>query len=212
MLLYQSVGPNPRVVSMYIAEAGLSVPRQFMDIMTGENRSQEMLAKNPSGGSPFLVLDDGSCLTESVAICEYLDEKQGGTPLLGSSAEERARTRARMRQVDQTAIVPMTNGFRSAEGLPMFQSRMLCVPEAAPGNKAYAADGLQQIDRQLGDAEWLCGDRFSLADIMLFAFADFGVGVGQPIPDSCGKLKEWHVRVGARPSAAISADPKNGIE
>ena len=212
MLLYQSIGPNPRVVSMYIAEAGMTVPRRFMDIIASENRTPEMLAKNPSGGSPFLELDDGNTLSESIAICQYLDEKKGGTALVGNTAEDRARTRSRLRQIDQTVVVPMTNGFRSVEGWAMFESRMLCVPEAAPGNKAYAADGLRQIDRQLGGGEWLCDDRFSLADILLFCFADFGAMVGQPIPDDCSALKQWHGRVANRPSAAISADPHNGID
>ena len=211
MLLYQSIGPNPRVVSMYIAEAGMTVPRRFMDIVASENRTPEMLAKNPTGGSPFLELDDGSVLSESIAICQYLGEKQGETALVGHAAEDRARTRSKLRQIDQAVVVPMTNGFRSVEGLAMFESRMLCVPDAAPGNKVYAADGLRQIDRQLGDSEWLCGALFGLADILLFCFTDFGAMVGQPIPENCTALKQWHARVAERPSVAISANPQNGI-
>ncbi len=211
MKLYQSVGPNPRVVTLFVAEKGVAVERVFVDIQAGENRQPTYLAINPHGGTPSLALDDGSHLSESVAICEYLEETQSGPSLIGATPAERAATRAMTRWIDQMVVVPMSSGFRSAEGLPMFKDRLLCVPEAAEGNKAYARDGLTQVDGELGDKEWLMGNRFSLADILLFAFVDFGGAVGQPIPDGLSKLKAWAARVAARPSAALSADPKNGV-
>lgn len=211
MKLYQSVGPNPRVATMFIAEKGITIERVMVDIMSGENRQPAYLAKNPAGGLPCLELDDGSFLSESVAICEYLEEKHPAPPLIGNNAEQRAQTRAAMRFIDHSTVVPMTNGFRSAEGLAMFKDRMLCVPEAADGNKAYAREGLGKIDAMLAGSDWVCGDRFTLADILLFCFVDFGGQVGQPIPDGLNNLKGWHARAGARPSAAISANPKNGL-
>ncbi len=211
MKLYQSIGPNPRVVMMFIAEKGISIHRYFLDIQKGENRTPEFLKLNPSGGTPFLALRNGQLISESLAICEYLDETQDGPKLIGSTPEERAETRMSVRRLDQAIVVPMTNGFRSAEGLKMFETRMLCVPEAADGNKAYARDGMAQIDGVLAGKDYLAGDRFSLADILLFCWLDFGQVVGQPIPDACANLKAWHARVSARPSAAISADPKNGL-
>ncbi len=211
MKLYQSVGPNPRVVTMFIAEKGVTIERIMVDIIAGENRQGEYLAKNPRGGLPCLALDDGSFLDESVAICEYLEEKFPSPPLIGLSAEDRAKTRAVLRWVDQQIVVPMTNGFRSAEGLPMFNSRMLCVPEASDGNKAYARDGLTMADARLEGQDYLCGDRFTLADILLFCFVDFGGQVGQPIPDGANNLTAWAARVAARPSAVTSANPQNGV-
>jgi glutathione S-transferase len=211
MKLYQSVGPNPRVVTMFIAEKAVSIPRRFLDIRTGENRTAEFLKLNPSGGTPFLALDNGAYISESLAICEYLDETQDGPKLVGATPEERAETRMYVRRLDQAIVVPMTNGFRSAEGLKMFETRMLCVPEAAEGNKAYAREGMTQIDGVLAGRNYLAADRFSLADILLFCWLDFGAMVGQPIPDACSNLQAWHVRVGARRSAAISADPQNGL-
>jgi glutathione S-transferase len=209
--LYQSVGPNPRVATMFVAEKGITIERVFVDIQGGENRQSDYLARNPAGGTPCLELDGGGHLAESIAICEYLEERHPSPPLIGSNAEERAQTRMMVRSIDQTVVVPMTNGFRSAEGLAMFKDRMLCIPEAAPGNKAYAQEGLGRIDKRLEGREWLCGDRFTLADILLFAFTEFGALVGQPIPDDLRNLKAWSARVGARPSAAISANPKNGL-
>jgi glutathione S-transferase len=211
MKLYQSVGPNPRVVTMYIAEKGISIDRVFLDIQAGENRQPSYLAINPHGGTPSLELDDGSHLSESLAICEYLEETQSGPSLIGTTPAERAATRAMTRWIDQMVVVPMGSGFRSAEGLPMFKDRLLCVPEAADGNKAYARDGLTQTDGELGDKEWLMGSRFTIADILLFCFVEFGGMVGQPIPEGLSKLKAWTARVAARPSAAVSGDPQNGV-
>lgn len=211
MKLYQSVGPNPRVVTMYIAERGIDVPRAFLDIQAGENRTPEMLARNPSGGSPFLEVDGGPALPDSVAICEYFEDHFGNSTLLGGSATERGQTRAMMRRIDQSVVVPMSNAFRSAEGLPMFQSRMFCCPEAADGNKAYARDGLIQIDQHFGAGPWLLGERFSLADILLYAFVEFGGMVGQALPAECAALAAWKACVAARESAGISANPKNGL-
>lgn len=211
MKLYQSLGPNPRVVLMYLAETGVAVDRRFVDIMAAENRQPEFCAKSPLGHTPLLELDDGSCIAESIAICEYLDETQIAHALLGATAEARAQTRMLVRIVDQLVVVPMTAGFRGAEGLPMFQSRLLCLPDAAADLKRLAADGLAQVDRIVGDGPWLAGERFSLADILLFSFVEFGAMVGQPPDPALANLNAWRDRVAARPSAAASANPQLGI-
>lgn len=210
MRLYQSVGPNPRVATMFIAEKGITVERAFVDIMAGENRQPTFLAINPYGHTPVLELDDGTALAESVAICEFLEERHPSPPLIGLTPEQRAETRMRVRQVDQNVVVPMVTGFRGAEGLPLFKDRLLCVPDAAEGAKAMARDGMEKLDAGLA-GEWLCGSRFTLADILLFCITEFGAQVVQPIPENCTKLKAWSQRVAARPSAATSANPKNGL-
>lgn len=210
MKLYQSVGPNPRVATMFVAEKGITVERVYVDIMKGENRQSDYLARNPYGHTPLLELDDGSSIAESVAICEYLEERHPSPPLIGSTPEERAETRMRMRQVDQNVVVPAVIGFRGAEGLPLFKDRLLCVPDAADGAKAMARDGMEKLDAGLS-GDWLCGARFTLADILLYCITEFGAQVGQPIPEGCTRLKAWSARVGARPSAALSANPKNGL-
>ena len=212
MKLYQSVGPNPRVATMFIAEKGLEIERQYVDIQKGENREGDYLKLNPGGGIPFLLLDDGMVITESVAICEYLDETHDAPMLMGATPEERADTRRHVRLIDLNIAVPMGNAFRSAEGLPMFRDRLFCSPEAADGNKAYAQDGLKQADRMLAGKDYLCGTRFSLADIVLFCFVEFGNKIGQDAPASLAHLQAWHARVATRSSAAISADPKNGLK
>jgi glutathione S-transferase len=204
MKLYQSIGPNPRVVKMFIAEKGLDIPRVEIDLLGGENRQPTHLARNPSGQTPTLELDDGTCLAEITAICEYLEEKNPDPPLIGRTAEERAQTRMWTRRVDIRVCEPMANGFRFGEGLQLFKDRVHCVPEASPGLKALARNGEQWLEGQF-KGPWLCGERFTLADILLFAFIEFGGTVGQPLDPAFAKLGDWFERVKARPSAAASA-------
>lgn len=212
MKLYQSVGPNPRVVLMYLAESGVRIDHHFLDIMKGENRQPPFSDKSPLGHTPLLELADGQTIAESLSICEYLDEVAGGARLIGDTPEERAQTRMYLRMIDQLVVVPMTAGFRGAEGLPLFQNRVLCLPDAAADMKRLAADGLEKIEQMMGDGPWVAGERFSLADILLFCFVEFGALVEQKIDEGRHKLAAWHARVAARPSAAASANPKYGME
>lgn len=211
MKLYQSIGPNPRVVLMFLEEKGAVIDRAFVDIMKGENRSPDFVAKNPFGQLPLLEMDDGSHLSESTAICGYIEEKFPAPALIGSTAEERAVTNMLIRRLDYDVVAPMTTGFRGSEGLPMFQSRMRCLPEAADGLKACARDGLAAFDALLAGKTWLAGDRFTLADILLYCLTEFGKMVGQPLPEGLANLAAWSDRVAARPSAAASLDAKKGV-
>jgi glutathione S-transferase len=204
MKLYTSIGPNPRVVKMFMAEKGVDMDRVEIDLRAGENRREPYLKVNPAGQSPALELDDGSVVTEITAICEYLEEQTPNPPLIGTNAEERAKTRMWTRRVDIKVAEPMANGFRFGEGLPMFESRLRCLPEASAGLKAVAQDGIAWLDAHF-QGPWLAGDRFTLADILLFAFMDFGAVVGQPIDAKNKKIVDWFERVKARPSAAASA-------
>jgi glutathione S-transferase len=190
---------------MFLAEKGLDVPFVTVDLMAGENRKGPYnVSVNPAGQTPALELDDGSYLTEITAICEYLEERKPSPPLVGATAEERAQTRMWTRRADLKVCEPMANGFRFSEGLPMFQGRMRCLPEAAPGLKAVAHDGLEWLEGQF-KGPWIAGERFTLADILLFSFVDFGGQVGQPLDPAFGKLTDWFGRVKSRPSAAASA-------
>lgn len=212
MKLYQSVGPNPRVPLMFIEEKGIDLDRQFIDLQGGENRQEAYLAKNPFGQTPALELDDGNALFESVAICEYLEERYTEPVLIGSTPEERAETRMLVRRIDFDIVMPLATAFRAAEGLPMFKDRMRCVPEGADTLKACARDGMVAFDKWLEGREWLAGDRFTLADIVLFCFLDFGKQVGQPFPEDLANLSAWYDRTAARDSATASANPKVGME
>lgn len=157
MKLYQSVGPNPRVVLFYLAEKGLQIDRVLVDIMSGENRQGEWLKKHPRGGIPVLELDDGSLISEATVICDYLDERFPEKPLAGATPEARAAVRAAIRHIDYSIGSPMMNGFRSAEGLPMFENRMLCSGSGA-GQQGLCAGWLAAGGCAVGNAA-LCGGR-----------------------------------------------------
>jgi glutathione S-transferase len=205
MKLHVSVGPNPRVVKMFLAEKGLAMDFVTVDLMGGENRREPYnTSVNRAGQTPALELDTGDYVTEITAICEYIEERQPSPPLIGTTAEERAATRMWTRRVDLKVCEPMANGFRFAEGLPLFQGRTRCLPEAAPGLKAIARDGLEWLEGEF-KGPWVAGDRFTMADVLLFCFLDFGAQVGQPLDPAFGKLSDWFSRVKARPSAAASA-------
>jgi glutathione S-transferase len=183
MLLFDSIGPNPKVVRMFIAERGITgIETQTVDLMGGENRREAYLARNPSGTLPALALDDGTVLGEITAICEYLDETSpSGDSLIGATPQERAVTRMWTRRIDLGIIEPMTAGFRYSQGLKMFQTRIRCIPHAADDLKAIAQEKLAWLETQLGGRQFICGERLSLADLLLFAFLQFGAQVKQPL-------------------------------
>ncbi|WP_199554418.1 glutathione S-transferase family protein [Sandaracinobacteroides hominis] len=206
MKFYNSVGPNPRVVKIFMAERGVAIPEVTIDLRGGENRRAPYnVSVNPTGQTPALELDDGSVLTEVTAICEYLDEVSPGPSLIGATPQERAETRMWTRRIDLRICEPMVNGFRFAEGLPLFEPRMRVLPEAAAGLKAIAQDGMNWLDPLIAGREFVAGGKLTLADILLFAFIDFGMGVGQPFDPACSNLKSWYERMKARPSTSPTA-------
>lgn len=202
MRLYDSIGPNPRVVRMAIAEKGLALPSVSIDITAGVNRSSDYITKVPAGGTPALELDDGSIISEITVIAEYLEELQPAPALIGTSAQERAETRKWVRIIDLGYCEVMANGFRATQGRPMFEPRFPIMSKSGGEElKAIAAKKLLWLDA-LMSGDFVCGDRFTLADIMLFCFVEFGAQVGQPLPADAAWLPGWRARVAARPSAA----------
>jgi len=205
MLLLNSIGPNPKTVRMFMAERGISgIPTQTVDLMGGENRQEPYRAKNPAGQTPALQLDDGSYLTEITAICEYLDEiGPSGNTLIGATPEQRARTRMWTRRIDLNICEPMASGFRYAEGLKMFSSRIRCIPQAADDLKAIAKENLAWLNGLIGGRNFVCGEEPMLADILLFAFLEFAATVRQGLDPANTNLAAWYDRMAARPSAAV---------
>ncbi len=202
MKLYNSVGPNPAVVRMFAAEKGMSLPLVEVDLVAGENRQAAHLARNSAGQLPCLELDDGSFLSEVTAVCEYLEEVQPAPALIGRDAAERGETRMWTRRVDLNVCEPMGMGFRFGEGLRLFKDRIFTIPEASDGLKKLAQDRLGWLDEQLNGRAYLCGERFTLADILLFCFLRFGATVGQPLNPSFDNLQRWYADVAERPSAS----------
>jgi glutathione S-transferase len=205
MLLYQSIGPNPRLVRMFLIEKDIELPAVDVDIIAGENRQAPFLTINPSGSTPVLMLDSGEALAETTAICEYLEERHPQPPLIGSTPDARARTRMWTRRIDLAVVQPMTNGFRAAEGLAMFRDRVHCLPQAADDLKATAREGLAWLEPQLGDRPFIAGDAPTLADLVLYSFVEFGALVGQGLDGAHARLNAWHRRMAVRDSAKATA-------
>jgi len=189
MKFYNSVGPNPHVVRMFAAERGIDLNEAMqveeIDIMAGNN----------------LETDDGEFLAEITALCEYLDEKFPGQSLLGDTAEERAAARMWTRRVDLYICEPLANGFRYSEGLPLFESRMSVIPEAADKLKALAQEKISWLDGLMDGREFVGGNKVGLADVLLYCFLAFGETVGQPLNTDNKNIAAWYDRMKSRPSA-----------
>lgn len=209
MKLYHALAPHPRVgagreVRMFLREKGIAIPTVEVDMMGGENRQASFLEKNPGGQLPALELDDGRVIGESVAICELLEDGHPEPALVGRTPEERAETRMWLRRIEFGITENIVNGWRFAEGLEFWKTRGRVVPEAAAGLKAIARDRLTWLDRFMDGRRFIAGERFTLADIVLFIGLDFGEVVGQPLDTSLRNLVTWRARVEERPSAAAS--------
>jgi glutathione S-transferase len=207
MRFYNSLGPNPRLVRIFMLEKGIEVPMEEIDIMGGANRRPPYTDKNPGGQMPALELDDGRVIAETVAICEYLEEIRPNPPLIGLTPEERAETRMWERRIDLRITEPSANAFRYAEGLNMFKDRVHVIPQAADDLKASVRESLAWLDGLIAGRPYIVGERFTVADIRLYAFLDFGAGVGQPLDQSLKNVGDWFERMNARPSAEASLHP-----
>ena len=209
MKLYDGLGPNPRLVRMFLAEKKLDVPCEVVDLLAGANRREPYTRRNPFGQLPSLELDDGRVIAETTVICEYLEELHPEPPLLGRTPLERAEARMWLRRVEIHVTAPLADGFRFAEGIKLFQGRIHVIPQAADDLKALAREGLAKLDGLIAGRSFIAGERLTLADIVLFAFLDFANGVGQKLDPSNRNVAAWFERMAARPSAAASAQPRS---
>ena len=202
MKLYDSIGPNPKLVRVFAAEKGFAFSEtETVDIMAGDNRKAPYTDKNPAGGMPAVETDSGQIVAETIAICELIEELQPEPALIGTTPEERAETRMWVRRIEWKIIQPLTDGFRNAEGSQLFQSRMRIDASVAPFLKAVAQDGLAWLDEQLAGRTTVVPGRFTLADVALYAFVDFGGQVGQGLDPAHKNVAAWLEATSARESA-----------
>ncbi|OUS13281.1 glutathione S-transferase [Gammaproteobacteria bacterium 53_120_T64] len=209
MKLLNSFGPNPRMVRMFMAERGIELATEELDLLAAENRQAAYTARNPGGQMPALELDDGSVLAETTCICEYLDEKYPGQSMLGEGLEERANNRMWTRRVELNITEHIYNAFRYSEGLELFKDRMYCIPEAADGLKAKSRGQLEWLDGLMVDRDYVAGDSLRLADLVLYCCLDFAAGIGQPLDPQLKNLAAWFQRIAQRPSAEASLHPSS---
>lgn len=201
--LFDSFGMNPRMVRFYLAEKGIDVPRQEIDILGAENRRSDYLERNPAGQLPTLELSDGTFIAETAAIIEYLEELHPEPPLIGSTPKERAITRMWWRRVEIGICRPMVLGFYYSEAIDLFKTRFKCYPEQAEAQKEIARTAMRWLDGIMHEP-WLAGERFTVADICLYCYIDQLWDVGQPIPEDLSRLNAWFRRVGERRGAETS--------
>ena len=204
MLVYDAQSPAPRCLRMFLLEKGLRLPAETVDVFAGENRQPRFLQVNPAGQTPALRCDAGSTLGEAVAIAEYLEELQPMPALIGNSPLQRAQTRQWWRRIELNITEFIHNAYHYAEGLERFETRIPVAPNAASDLKRIAQDRLHWVDGMFGSGPFLCGERFSAADIWLYVWLDFAQSVKQPFDLSLPNIGPWFERVAARPSAASS--------
>jgi glutathione S-transferase len=200
MKIYETrTAPNPRRVRIFLAEKNIDVEYVQLDLQKGENMSSQMRAKNPIGKVPVLELDDGNCISETVAICRYFEEVQPAPPLFGTSPLERARIEMWQRQVEFGLMMQIGMCFQHTTGY--FKDRMTPIKEYGEEAGKIATSYLKQLERQLAENEFIAGDSFSIADITALCAVDFGRVVKIRISEEQSNLQRWYQQISARPSA-----------
>ncbi len=201
MKLYDyKAGPNPRRVRIFLAEKGIEVPLVHTDILKREQKRPEFLAKNPLGSVPVLELDDGTCISESVAICRYFEALHPQPALFGQTPLAQATIEMWLRRIELSFMVPV--GMVWIHGHPLTARLIQQIPEVAEQNRKRVHAGYGLLNDQLAHNTFVAGPDYSVADAVLLASLDFAHGlVGVPYSQTLTHLARWHTQVTARPSA-----------
>lgn len=193
--------PNPRRVRIFLAEKGITVPFEQIDLMAGDTRSAEFTRGNPMQRVPVLVLDDGTWICETVAICRYFEELQPDPALFGRGAKGRALVEMWQRRVELGLFAHLTHAFRHLHP----KMAHLEVPQVAPwgeANKAKVLAALELLDQELSGHRFIAGDEYSIADITLLVALDFMKPVRIERPPGLAHLERWYGDVSRRPSTS----------
>ena len=208
MKLYDfKLAPNPRRVRMFLAEKGIDMPMEQINTREGEQFSEAFRAINPRGTVPALVLDDGTVLTESVAICRYFEETNPEPALFGRTPAEKAVVENWNRRAEIEGMMSVGDALRNS--LPMFADRGLAgapdgvpqIPALVERGKAMLLRWLGHLDKPLGETKFLAGDAFSVADITAFISLETAKRVEFEVPEEFANVRRWLADVAARPSA-----------
>ena len=207
MKLYDyKMAPNPRRVRVFAAEKGLDIPLVDVDLGAKAQMDDAYRVKNPQMIVPALELDDGTLLTESVAICRYLEELHPTPNLFGDSALERAQVEMWNRRMEQEGLAAVAEAFRNT--VPGFAGRALPGPhdydqiaELAARGQARLAHFFDDLNAHLATSAFVAGDRFTIADITAFISLEFGAAAGLEPPERLSNLARWRAEIKDRPSA-----------
>jgi glutathione S-transferase len=193
--------PNPRRVRIFLAEKGITVPIESVDLGKLEHRTDAFAAINPMQRVPALVLDDGTAIAESIAICRYFEALHPAPPLFGTTPREIALIEMWNRRVEFHLYLPVSSVFQHLHpGMKAMVDPQ--VPQWGEANKPRIFDFLSFLDTELKTRPYVAGDSFSVADITALVSVDFMRVSKLAVPDALGHVKRWHAAVAARPSAA----------
>ncbi len=200
MKIYDSsVAPNPRRVRIFLAEKGIKVPYEQVDLAKAQNRSPEFLKINPMGGVPVLELDDGTHIAESVAICRYFEETQPEPRLMGTDARDKALVEMWQRRMELNLLGMVAGCFRNTS--EFFKGRIPQVPEYGEVCRQAAEKMYGFLDGVLADRQFVAGGRFTIADITALVAIDFAKLIKLRVAPEHKNLGRWYEAVGSRPSA-----------
>ena len=208
MKLYDfKMAPNPRRVRVFLAEKGIEIEKVQVDLVGGENLKPEYRAVNPRCLVPALVLDDGTVIDESVAICVYFETQQPDPPLMGTDAKSRAVIASAQRHMEFDGLLAVADAFRNSN--PVFADRSISGSEGVPAVPGLVERGRGAAERfftalnnTLGETEFVAGDSYSIADITALCVVDFAKWIQLRAGDEHPHIKRWHESVSSRPSAS----------
>jgi glutathione S-transferase len=192
--------PNPRRVRVYLAEKGITVPTEQVDLGGLQQKSDAYTAVNPMQRVPALVLDDGTVITESVAICRYFEVLHPEPPLFGRGALQSALVEMWNRRVEFHLFIPVSNIFRHLHPA-MKEMEVPQVKEWGEANKPRALSFLDHLDSELKARSFIAGNDYSVADITAMIAIDFLRVSKLAVPDALTHLKRWYAAVSERPSS-----------
>ena len=202
MKLYDGArAPNPRRTRIFLAEKGIKLPIEPIDLGSMQHRSPDYAAVNPLMRVPALVLDDGTVITESIAICRYFEALYPDPPLFGDGALQIARIEMWNRRMELHFLFPVSHVFRNSHPA-MKEMEVPQVPAWAEANRPRILEFIRFLDGELQDRPFVAGDAFTVADITGLVSIDFMKPAKLAVPDELKNLKRWHADVSARPSAA----------
>lgn len=199
-IIEQNRAPNPRRVRIFIAEKGIAVLFEQIDIMKLEHKVPGFAARNPMQQVPVLLLDDGTAISESVAICRYFEETTPQPPLFGTGARGKALVEMMNRRVELGLLGRVAQAFRHTHPA-MAELEKPQVKEWGEANRSRIGGMLEILDRQLAASEFVAGEQYSIADITALVAVDFLKPIKYHRPAALKNLGRWYDAVAARPSA-----------
>jgi glutathione S-transferase len=192
--------PNPRRVRIFLAEKGIDLPETPLDLRKREHKSDEHRARNSLGQVPTLELDDGACISETVAICRYFEEIQPQPPLFGATPAEKANVDMWVRRIEFIMMTPVGNFWRHAH--PYTAALITQYKDFGESNRQAYTAAQRWLDRELDGRAFVAGEAYTMADICALSTMDFASWIGLETEPQLANVAAWHERVSARPSAA----------